>query len=61
MPPRVNVRSSPSASDTDIIATSVWFSITWIVEATSIDGESLTGSMVTFTSALEVLSACVRV
>ena len=61
VPPKVNVNSSPSGSDTDIVVTAVWFSSTWIVEAISIDGASLTGVIVTFTSAIATLSPWVMV
>ena len=55
-PSRVRINSSSSTSDTEIVVTAVWFSSTCIVDATSMDGASLTASMVTVTSALEVLS-----
>ena len=61
VPPRVKVNSSSSTSETDTVVTAVWFSSTWIVDAISIDGASLTGSIVTVTSAVEVLSPCIMV
>ena len=56
VPRRVRVSSSSSTSETETVVTAVWFSATWIVDAISIDGASLTASMVTVTSALDVLS-----
>ena len=56
MPPRVRVSSSSSTSETETVVTAVWFSSTRMVSAISMDGLSLTASMVTDTSALEVLS-----
>ena len=50
------VRSSSSTSETEIVVTAVWFSAACIVDAVSIDGASFTASIVTVTSALEVLS-----
>ena len=61
VPPRVNVSSSSSISETEIVVISVWFSSTWMVNATSMDGASLTASMVIFTLALDVLLPWVRV
>ena len=61
MPPKVKVNSSSSISETETVVTSVWFSATWIVDAISIAGASLTASIVTVTSALEVLSPWVMV
>ena len=61
VPPSVNVTSSSSASDTDTVVTAVWFSLTWIVDAISMDGKSFTDSTVIETSALEVLSPWVMV
>ena len=55
VPLRVKVRSSSSTSETEIVATAVWFSATCIVDAVSIEGASFTASIVTVTSALEVL------
>ena len=59
-PPRVKLSSSPSTSETETVVTATWFSSTWIVDAKSIDGASLTASMVMVTSALDVLSPWVR-
>ena len=56
VPLRVRVRSSSSTSETEIVAIAVWFSATCIVDAVSIDGASFTASIVTVTSAIEVLS-----
>ena len=39
-----------------MVATAVWFSATLMVDAVSMVGASLTASMVTVTSALEVFS-----
>ena len=61
VPLRVSVKSSSSTSETDIVVTAVWFSAACTVDAVSIDGASFTASIVTLTSALEVLSPWVIV
>ena len=61
VPPSVRVSSSSSTSETETVVTAVWFSWTWIVDAISMLGASLTASIVTVTSALEVLSPWVMV
>ena len=55
-PLNVSVNSSSSTSDTDTVVTAVSPSFTCIIEAISIDGASLTGSIVTTTLLLEALS-----
>ena len=61
VPPRVRVNTSSSTSDTETVVTAVWFSWTLIMDAISMDGSSLTASIVTVTSALDVLSPWVMV
>ena len=61
VPPKVNVSSSSSTSDIDMVVMAVWFSETVRVEAMSIDGASLIEFIVIFTSADEVLSPCNKV
>ena len=61
MPPSVKVNSSSSTSETETVVTAVWFSATWMVDAISMVGASLTASIVIVTSALDVLSPWVIV
>ena len=56
IPPNVRESISSSTSETDTLVTNFWFSGIDKVDAISIEGSSLTGEIVTTTSALEVLS-----